>query len=618
MAQRNSPPRRLSGQKQNTFFGGAAILAVGILVVKLIGMFYKIPLTNIIGEQGTADFNNAYYIYSVLLTISTAGLPVAVSKLVSEANALNRRNQVRKIFRLSLTLFLALGAISFLIMFFRADLLADMMHDGKAAAGIRALAPAVICVGCLSAFRGYAQGHGDMAPTAISQIIEALCKLVVGLSLAFWLIRAGQGADVAAAGAITGVTVGTVVAVAYMAFHHVRKTMEQPRLSQDIPDSAGDILKEVLRIAIPITLSSSMVGIVTVIDSALVQGQVQKVLLEDPSSWSLYAGVTDFTPLKEALDAWSKALDTGMTADMATLTEQVKAAAAAQAPTALQSAALALDEALQDLSRTLYGNYSGAINIYNLPTALMAAITASVIPAVSGGLARRDRKGAARISGSALRITALLSFPMGVGLFVLGVPIIRLLFASLNAELAGSLLSTLGLTAIFSCVTLVCNSVLQAYGFVILPVIVMVLGGIVKIVTNYNLVGMAQIGIYGAPTGSVLCFALCLVLDLLIIARVIPHRPRFGPIFLKPFFASVVMGGAAWAVYGLMYRVLSHVPEGETERVISWGGNALATLGAIAVAMAVYVVLVVALRAVSREDLALMPKGEKIAKLLRL
>ena len=152
----------------------------------------------------------------------------------------------------------------------------------------------------------------------------------------------------------------------------------------------------------------------------------------------------------------------------------------------------------------------------------------------------------------------------------------------------------------------------------ILPVIVMVLGGIVKIVTNYNLVGMAQIGIYGAPTGSVLCFALCLVLDLLIIARVIPHRPKFGPIFIKPFLASAVMGAAAWAVYGLMYRVLSHVPEGGTERVISWGGNALSTMGAIAVAMVVYVALVVALRAVSREDLSLMPKGDKIARLLRL
>ena len=618
MAQRNSPPRRLSGQKRNTFFGGAAILAVGILVVKVIGMFYKIPLTNIIGEQGTADFTNAYNIYTVLLTISTAGLPVAVSKLVSEANAVGRRNQVRKIFRLSLTVFLALGAVSFLIMFFQAEMLANMMNDDKAAIGIRALAPAVICVGCLSAFRGYAQGHGDMAPTAVSQIIEALCKLVVGLGLAYWLIKSGAGQSAAAAGAITGVTVGTVVAVVYMSLHHVKKNLEQPRLSQDVPGQSGEILKELLRIAIPITLSSSMVGIVTVIDSALVQGQVQKVLLEDPSSWTLYAGVADFAPLQDALDAWKQAMGSGAQVTMDALSEQVKAAAAAQNPTALQTAALALDEVLQDLSRTLYGNYSGAINIYNLPTSLMAAITASVIPAVSGALARRERKGAARISGSALRITALLSFPMGMGLFVLGTPIIRLLFASLNAELAGSLLSTLGLTAIFSCVTLVCNSILQAYGFVILPVIVMVLGGVVKIVTNYNLVGMASIGIFGAPTGSVLCFALCLALDLLIIARAIPHRPRFAPIFVKPFIASAMMGAAAWAVYGLLYRVLSHVPEGETERVITWMDNAVATMGAIGVAMVIYVVLVVALRAVSREDLALMPKGDKIAKLLRL
>ncbi len=136
MPQRDTAPRRAGGQKQNTFFGGAAILAAGILIVKLIGMFYKIPLINIIGEQGTADFNNAYNIYAVLLTISTAGLPVAVSKLVSEANALNRRAQVRRTFRVALLLFLILGTASFLVMYFKADLLAGMMHDSKAAAGI--------------------------------------------------------------------------------------------------------------------------------------------------------------------------------------------------------------------------------------------------------------------------------------------------------------------------------------------------------------------------------------------------------------------------------------------------------------------------------------------------
>ncbi|MGO5062308.1 putative polysaccharide biosynthesis protein [Lawsonibacter sp. LCP25S3_F5] len=555
MAQRDPAPKRVAQtQKQNSFFGGAAILAAGILIVKLIGMFYKIPLINIIGEAGAADFNNAYNIYAVLLTVSTAGLPVAVSKLVSEANALNRRNQVRRTFRLALVLFLTLGLISFLVMFFRADALAGMMNDSKAAAGIRALAPAVVCVGCLAALRGYSQGHSNMAPTSVSQIIEALCKLVVGLGLAFWLVKQGKDPDVAAAGAITGVTVGTVVALIYMVLDFFLSRGREDTHGTDRPDSAGSILANILKIAVPITLSSSMVGIVTVIDSSLVQGQLQSAL---------------------------------------NLTEKA--------------------------SRTLYGNYSGALNIYNLPTSLMAAITASVIPAVSAALARRDRRGAARITGSALRITALLSFPMGVGLFVLGTPIIRLLFPSLNVEVAGPLLSTLGIATPFVCMVLVCNSVLQAHGFINLPVIVMVLGGIVKIVNNYNLVG--AIGIAGAPVGNILCFGLALVLDLVVITRVIPNRPRLLPIFVKPAIASAIMGGAAWAVYGLLSRVLTaeQVNEaGETIRVVSRMGNALGIFLAIAVAGVVYLVLVVAIRAISKDDLALMPKGDKLARLLRL
>ena len=555
MAQRDPAPKRVAQtQKQNSFFGGAAILAAGILIVKLIGMFYKIPLINIIGEAGAADFNNAYNIYAVLLTVSTAGLPVAVSKLVSEANALNRRNQVRRTFRLALVLFLTLGLISFLVMFFRADALAGMMNDSKAAAGIRALAPAVVCVGCLAALRGYSQGHSNMAPTSVSQIIEALCKLVVGLGLAFWLVKQGKDPDVAAAGAITGVTVGTVVALIYMVLDFFLSRGREDTHGTDRPDSAGSILANILKIAVPITLSSSMVGIVTVIDSSLVQGQLQSAL---------------------------------------NLTEKA--------------------------SRTLYGNYSGALNIYNLPTSLMAAITASVIPAVSAALARRDRKGAARITGSALRITALLSFPMGVGLFVLGTPIIRLLFPRLNVEVAGPLLSTLGIATPFVCMVLVCNSVLQAHGFINLPVIVMVLGGIVKIVNNYNLVG--AIGIAGAPVGNILCFGLALVLDLVVITRVIPNRPRLLPIFVKPAIASAIMGGAAWAVYGLLSRVLTaeQVNEaGETIRVVSRMGNALGIFLAIAVAGVVYLVLVVAIRAISKDDLALMPKGDKLARLLRL
>ena len=630
MAQHDQPPRRVARtSKPNTFFGGAAILAVGILVVKLIGMFYKIPLLNIIGEQGSADFNNAYNIYSVLLTISTAGLPVAVSKLVSEADALGRRNQVRRTFRLALALFLILGVLSFLVMFFGSEQLAGLMNDSMAAPGIRALAPAVICVGCLSAFRGYAQGHGNMTPTAVSQIIEALCKLTVGLGLAYWLVGHGADASHAAAGAITGVTVGTIVALAYMLMNFLITRSQEPQLADDRPDEPATILKHLLMIAVPITISSSMVGIVTVIDTSLVQGQLQRALLENQDTWTLYQDFVDFSSLKEALSAWQAALPDGSAVSMSLLDQYAAQAEALRdqqsALTDLQSASLELHAALENISRTLYGNYSGALNIYNLPTSLMAAVTAAVIPAVSGALARRDRRGAGRITGSALRISALAACPMAVGLFVLGEPIMALIFPNLNPQLAGPLLSTLGLATLFVCMMLVCNSVLQAHGFVSLPVIIMVAGGVVKIITNYNVVIQPTIGIYGAPMGNILCFALCMTLDLVVMSRVLPRRPRYIQVFVKPLAASALMGLGAWAVYGLMSKLfeatgifMSADPVTHEVLGLSRTGNAAATLLAILVAVVIYGVLVIALRAITKDDLMLMPKGEKIARMLHL
>ena len=628
MAQHDQPPRRVARtSKPNTFFGGAAILAVGILVVKLIGMFYKIPLLNIIGEQGSADFNNAYNIYSVLLTISTAGLPVAVSKLVSEADALGRRNQVRRTFRLALALFLILGVLSFLVMFFGSEQLAGLMNDSMAAPGIRALAPAVICVGCLSAFRGYAQGHGSMTPTAVSQIIEALCKLTVGLGLAYWLVGHGADASHAAAGAITGVTVGTIVALAYMLMNFLITRSQEPQLADDRPDEPATILKHLLMIAVPITISSSMVGIVTVIDTSLVQGQLQRALLENQDTWTLYQDFVDFASLKEALSAWQAALPDGSAVSMSLLDQYAAQAEALRdqqsALTDLQSASLELHAALENISRTLYGNYSGALNIYNLPTSLMAAVTAAVIPAVSGALARRDRRGAGRITGSALRISALAACPMAVGLFALGEPIMALIFPKLNPQLAGPLLSTLGLATLFVCMMLVCNSILQAHGFVSLPVIIMVAGGVVKIITNYNVVIQPTIGIYGAPMGNILCFALCMTLDLVVMSRVIPRRPKYIQVFAKPLAASALMGLGAWAVHGLMSKLfeatgifMSADPVTHEVLGLSRTGNAAATLLAILVAVVIYGVLVIALRAITKDDLMLMPKGEKIARML--
>ena len=224
-----------------------------------------------------------------------------------------------------------------------------------------------------------------------------------------------------------------------------------------------------------------------------------------------------------------------------------------------------------------------------------------------------------------LSVQALVACPMAVGLYVLGKPIMALIFPSLNADLAGPLLSTLGLATLFVCMMLVCNSILQAHGFVNLPVAIMLMGGVVKIFTNYHVVVVPSMGIYGAPMGNILCFALCMVLDLVVIARVIPRRPSYFQVFAKPAAASALMGLGAWAVYGLMAKGLIAVGklcevDRATQEIVglSRTGNGLAVICAILVAVAVYGILVIALRAITREDLSLMPKGEKIARILHL
>ena len=192
----------MATEKKQSFFGGAAVLAVGVVIVKIIGALFKIPLANILGETGNADFNNAYNIYAVLLTISTAGLPVALSKMISEAKTLGRERQARRVLKVSFAAFLTLGVLSFVIMWFGNEKCAALLNNPNAAYGIKALAPGVVCVGCLAAFRGFAQGSFRMTPTAVSQIIEAVSKLFIGLGLSMYVVSLGYEDYIAAAAAM--------------------------------------------------------------------------------------------------------------------------------------------------------------------------------------------------------------------------------------------------------------------------------------------------------------------------------------------------------------------------------------------------------------------------------
>lgn len=525
----------MATEKKNSFLGGMATMAAALAVVKVIGAVYKIPIRNILGDS-YADFTNAYNIYAVLLAVSTAGLPVALSKMVAANHAMGRERQVRKIFAVSLTVFFALGFGSFLFMFFGADWLAQRMNDTQAAQSIRFLSPAVICVSCLSSFRGYFQGHSNMTPSAVSQIIEAAGKLCIGLPLAMLAVKTGQG-DSAAAMAILGVTIGAALALSYMLIKFARSSRGLAGEDRETRP-AGEILRELLTIAVPITLTASAVSICNLIDASLVQGQLQN--------------------------------------------------------------ALAMTE---DQSRNLYAAYSGVMNIFNLPATFVMAVTASVIPAVSAALAISRRGEASRIVKASYHMTALLVFPMGVGICVLAEPIVRLLFGSRDAELSGQLLAVLGVAAIFVCLVQVSNSVLQAYGYQNIPILVMVGCGMVKVAVNYVLVGIASVNIHGAPMGTLCCFGLATVVDFIVIRLVVPRPPRYFRIFFGPALASAIMGVVAWGSYRLARLV---------------AGNRVSVLFAILCAVAVYAFLVVWLQLLSRDELKFMPKGDKIADLLRL
>ena len=275
-------PRR----KQN-FMEGAAVLTLAVAATKVIGAVYKIPLGNLLDKDGMAHFYVAYNIYSLLLIVSTAGLPLALSRLVSRAEAMGRVNQRKRIFRVTAGVFFLLGVVCCGVMLLFAGALAELLNDGQAAPAIRVLAPAVLCVCMLSAIRGYTQGRGDMRPTAVSQIIESAGKLLVGLTAAWLLTRRAAAPNMCAAGAISGVTAGAAVSLLVLAVWLLRSHGGQK--GADIPDSRREILRQVLEIGIPVTLGSVGMSLITLLDQALVLGTLQSSLgLSEAAATSLY------------------------------------------------------------------------------------------------------------------------------------------------------------------------------------------------------------------------------------------------------------------------------------------------------------------------------------------
>ena len=536
----------MSDTKKQNYLHGAAILTAGVVIIKILGAVYKIPLGNLLGDDGYGYFMTAYNIYNVFLTLATAGFPVALSRMISEAYTLNRPMQARRIFRVSLSAFAVVGLVGSLIMALLHTELAIAMNGPKSSQSILALSPAVLLCCLLSAYRGYCQGHSNMTPTTVGQILEVLLKLFSGFALFFVLSGMGKSVPVLAAGAIFGVVAGSAAALCYMMLYKRRVYPELPLENPDTPDSASSIIRQFLRIGIPITLGACVMSLVTLIDNKLVLYQLKNVV--------------NFG---------------------------------------------------EEYSDDLWGVYGKAMTLYNLPAAFITPLTISVVPSIASSVAAGKIRESCETAESSIRIASIICMPMGFGLAVLSGTIMRTVYPA-SLEVGGTLLMIMGIASNFVCLALISNAILQASGYEKYPVLSMIVGGCAKIGANLLLVGNPKINIAGAPLGTLCCYSLMCILNYLFMRRCLPRRLSLKRMFLRPLVSCAAMAGTAWAVNGLAFRFVSgHFGSG-------WIQRAFCLVLAVGIAALVYLVMIIAARAITLEDMKLIPKGEKLAKILHI
>ena len=525
--------------KKQTFLHGTALLAMSTSIVKIIGAFYSIPLKAIIGDQAFGYYSTAYEIYTLLLMISTAGLPVAMSRMISQASSLEKYQQVRKIYTTARTIFLTLGMLGTVLMMVFCRQLASFQKQPNAWITILVLGPACLLICLMSTYRGFFQGQGNMKPTSVSQVLEAAVKLVIGLSTAILLQQYTKNIAFPAGGAILGVTMSCLVSSFYLN-HCFRKAYRDLPIGNDTASSGKDIAKGLLAIAIPITIGSAGLQILTVLETKVYMSQLLQFMSQETA----------------------------------------------------------------DLQK---GIYNFIQKIFNMPCAFITPITLSIIPAITAQITTGDRKGAKATEESAARVTALISMPCAIGLAVLAEPVTALLggYSGEKLVLATRLMQVLGVCIIFNATVLLTNAIMQAHGHVNLPVINMFIGGLLKLVAVFILTGNPHIGILGTPIGSLLCYLSITILNVLTARQVLDDPPAIIKNMLRGFVSAAIMGVGAYGVWwGLKY--------------IGIGSRLILCAAPIAVGVALYVIAAIKLKAITREDCLLLPKGEKIANLLHL
>ncbi|MFR9162275.1 MAG: polysaccharide biosynthesis C-terminal domain-containing protein [Lachnospiraceae bacterium] len=547
-----SRPEKTGGE--SNFVVQGSILAIASIVVRIIGIAYRIPMINIIGDEGMGYYGTAFNVYNIALLLSSYSLPLAVSKMVSVRLARKQyRNSVR-ILRAALVYATVVGALAAAVIWFGADFFArEVFFMPYAAFALKTLAPTVWIMAYLGVFRGYYQGQGTMVPTALSQVFEQIVNAIVSVAAGSWLFNqaikveilrgesgSGYSNSWGAAGGTIGTGAGAFTALVFLLLlfaayqRTIRKKVRRDRSGS--LESYGTITKILFFTVVPVVVSSAIYNVNSVLDNGLLAYNFKSLGMEEEfiSQWGVYTG-----------------------------------------------------------------KYHLLINV---PMAVSNALSSSLIPSVSRAVATGDRRMVKKKVAAAIRFSLLIAIPSAVGLTVLAGPVNNLLFSGDN-DLAVQMTLYGSIAVVFYSVSTVTNAILQGIDRMRLPIVHALTALVLHLAAMEVMVLVFHMGIFSMVFANILFAVIMCFLNHRSIRKILGYRQEVKKTILLPAAASAVMGAAAVGVYKLIHLGIQ--------------SNAVCTLGAVAAAVAVYGVLLVKLGCLDEDELHQMPGGTRLLQVFR-
>ncbi len=579
-------------RKKQSLVNGALILTVAIGLVKITGILFKLYITDKIGFEAKGYFATAYNIYTPIYSIALAGLPVAVSKMVAEKAVQGKYRDVKNLFSVSLGLFTLLGLLGTLIIVLMAYPYSLSVGSVDALPAVLTVAPSLLFCCIMSGYRGYYQGLRNMTPTSVSQVIESAGKLIFGYIFMNVVLLSGvEFADkipvlssvvtdassaYAAAAAISGVTIGSAMGLVYIVIkHRLDKNSIPQSLIESSPESQDKkiLRKELLIMALPFAVSSLVFNLTTFIDSWTIQNRLMYVLETNfDTVAAMYPKIIEYTGY-----------------------------------TAAQAA---------EFKTYLFGAYDTVLEIKNIIPTLTIALGSSALPILSELWVSGKKREVGDTINRVFRLILLMALPAGIGMFSLAEPLLLLIYGRREhtvpaLEYIAPILMLYGISVCFLALAQPVTNMLQAVDKPNVPLKSMAAGAVAKVLANMILVSIPSINIQGAVVGSFLSNIIMVFWGFIVLKKEADIKYDWKTSVIKPLFCSALTGAGAYGVHVLCMKILAPLGIGSELTV-----NNLATIIAVGAAVVIYLISIIATKTLLKSDVIMLPKGEKIAKVL--